>query len=95
MKLIILAAALATLPSAVSASPAITVIGNTAHVAYRDLDLHSTGGRLRLSDRIRFAASLLCGDDQIESLTVGSKQTSCYRHALASGLSQMNEVTSR
>ena len=77
-------------------SPEIVVTSDTrAHVAYADLDLHSSAGQAQLTGRIRAAAASLCNDPNIEPLNVHLKRLECFRVAVADGVSQMDHLANR
>jgi UrcA family protein len=86
-----------------SAASASATIQNVAHdparasVTYDDLDLKSPKGVARLQHRIRSAAQQVCIEEESGSGLINpmADQSECYRVAVASGMSQLNEIASQ
>lgn len=93
LSMIIAAAALGAAASA-SATPAVYMTGDSAHVRYGDLNLQSGSGRQRLAVRIHHAAELLC-DAPHPARLLAQPQAQCFRMALADGVAQMNVISHR
>jgi UrcA family protein len=97
------ASALLTFASAASATSAtapIQVIAHnppTARITYDDLDLKSGDGVHRLQRRIHRAAQRICAEAGAPEGVVDpmADQTECYMRAVASGLSQLNQIASQ
>jgi UrcA family protein len=93
---IMLAVAALAIPAAASANvPAVYLQGESAHVVYGDLNLHSDGDRHRLAGRIRRAAQLLCDAPDPDPLLPEPGHGHCFRVAVADGLAQMNAIAGR
>ena len=93
-----IAAAVALVPTVASATSTITVSkdGSTASISYQDLNLASRADRAELTDRIRRAADQLCLEDfNTSPLTAVPERTECFRNAVASGVGQMEEIAAR
>jgi UrcA family protein len=94
-RFILAAAAGFMISTAASATPTVRLEGaTTAYVSYRDLDLRSDQGRSRLVHRIRVAADMVCPDSN-DLTAYSDSKGQCYRAAIASGVSQMNEIVRR
>jgi UrcA family protein len=92
MTRIAIAALAAIMSTAASANvSAIRLAGDTAYIGYGDLDLQSHAGRLKLTGRIRTAASRVCSfmDTSLEPLATTE---ACYRAAFQSGVEQMEAI---
>jgi UrcA family protein len=93
----LIASALLMVASAASASNPIVITGDnppTATISYDDLDLHSLKARASLQRRIRTAAARICvtgAADPAPMLPMTTDQQ-CYQTAVASGLSQLNQI---
>jgi UrcA family protein len=92
----IIGAAVAVLASAASATSNVYIEAGSvkAHVQYNDLNLQSPDGRQRLVGRIRMAANMLCTDGS-DALPYSPGRIDCYRAAMASGLTQMDDIARR
>jgi UrcA family protein len=83
--------------SAASASNPITITWGDppqARVNTRDVDLRSLTGRSTVEHRIRRASEELCVDGQADPTVLQPVQhfTDCYNVAVASGMSQLNQL---
>ena len=96
----LIASAFLMFASAASAtSPIVITAGDPpqARVSYKDVDVRSATGRLTVEHRIHRAAETLCIDGQVDPalLQPMKRFTECYNVAVASGLSQLDEIASR
>lgn len=93
--LAITSAALAVSSTAASATRHILIDGHDrAFVTYHDLDLQSQSGRSSLTKRIRRAADMVCTDNS-NLMPFSDLSGRCYREAVQSGISQMDQIASR
>jgi len=95
----LIASALLLSASAASAStPIVFTTGDPpqARVHYRDVDLQSADGRATVEHRIRLASEQLCIDGQADPTVLQPVQrfTECYKIAVTSGISQLNQIAS-
>lgn len=90
-----IAAAAVLSPTTASDSSTITLSddGYKARISYQDLHLGSPTDRIRMTGRIRRAASLLClGPYNPDPLIQPSVRAECFRVAVQSGVDQMNAI---
>jgi UrcA family protein len=95
MKLIMFAA-IALAAAASAERPTEIVIssgGPSAYVQYSDADLQSDASRTALVKRIKSAADRVCSDLNVEPAGTTLLRRDCYRTAIASGASQMAEIS--
>jgi len=91
--LAISAAAMAMSPNATANVHSIRFEGETAHVAYGDLDIASRQGRSQLVERIRKAAKRICASydgSVLSSAQIGQ----CNRVLVGSGIEQIRKIAS-
>lgn len=87
MKIISIGLALAC-----AAAPAIAQDAQVSvHVQYADLDVQSAAGKTVLESRIRGAAERLCVENGVRDLQARLADRECFKSAMTSGLSQMNQ----
>jgi len=91
--LTIFAAAMAMSPSATANINSIRFEGDTAHVAYGDLDIDSSQGRSQLVGRIRKAAERICASYDGSGLS-SAQVNQCNRVLIASGIEQIQMIVS-
>lgn len=91
--LAISAAAMAMSPNAAADISSIRLEGDTAHVAYDDLDIASRQGRSQLVGRIRKAAERICASYDGGGLS-SAQVNQCNRVLIASGVEQIQKIAS-
>ena len=93
----LIASAFLMFASAASASsPVVIAAGDPpqARITYSDVDVHSTAGRTTVERRIRSASEQLCIDDKVDPalLQPMKRFTDCFNIAVASGMSQLDQI---
>ena len=85
------AAAMALSSSATANDRSIRFEGDTAHIAYGDLDITSRQGRSQLVGRIRKAAERICANYDGGDLSF-AQINQCNRALTASGIEQIQRI---
>ena len=88
------AAAMALSSSATANDHSIRFEGDTAHIAYGDLDITSRQGRSQLVGRIRKAAERICANYDGGDLSF-AQINQCNRALTASGIEQVQKMPPR
>src|SRR6266542_3975542 len=78
--------------AAIAAPPTTTEAPITKVVQYPDLDLRSTVGQKQLSDRVSFAAYLVCLVDSPPSPSTAIVDPECFRSAMKDASVQMQRM---